>query len=96
MPFIIAAFIIGTLVSIGYIILGVNGMRNEIELLKIQLFKGIRMNSYMRNWLLYFPVRFLPTRMRKILQQLFKLLLIFVNYLYIFLVFESAVIVLQL
>ena len=45
-PFIIAAFIIGTLVSIGYIILGVNGMRNEIELLKIQLFKGIEMNIH--------------------------------------------------
>ena len=40
-PFIIASFIIGTLVSIGYIILSVNGMQREIELLKIQLFKGI-------------------------------------------------------
>lgn len=40
-PFVIALFVIGTLVSIGYILLGVNGMRREIELLRIQLNKGI-------------------------------------------------------
>ncbi|XP_065069692.1 muscle M-line assembly protein unc-89-like isoform X3 [Rhopilema esculentum] len=38
-PLVIAVFIIATMVSISYIILGVSGMRREIELLKIQLNK---------------------------------------------------------
>lgn len=38
-PLVVSIFIIGTLASIGYILLGVNGMRREMELFKIQMNK---------------------------------------------------------